>query len=846
MNLDAFLDRLGGVRRSGNGYVGRCPSHEDREASLGVTESEGKILLSCYAGCNTADVLDAMGLSFRDLFEDSVDHSSEPEIVYDYTDEDGDVLFQAVRFHGKKFRQRHLENGEWVWNLDGVRRVLYRLPELIEGVREGRTVYIAEGEKDVEALRVLGKVATCNPMGAGKWRPEYSDWLTGVGVIIIADRDEPGRAHAETIKTSLQGKARAVWIVQARQGKDVSDHLSAGLGVEQLAPLRVRVRRGVVTARELAESALEDLELTYRDIPGYTLAEAIPLTFRQGRMYAIGGYTGDGKGLALDTLLPTPDGWTRMKDVGVGDFLLDDTGNSCRVLRVSEVAHRRCYKITFDEGTEIITDDVHRWLTTERRPVKRGAEKVRSTEEIYVRNHKWGHAVRALSPLALPPLRDLEVDPYLLGLWLGDGATRDASISIGEQDIDSLRYLGKPRRGKTCYTITPQGLLAGLRSLGVLGDKHIPRRYLRASFPQRLALAQGLMDSDGYASPRGQCEFLSTKRQLADQTRELLVSLGIKCMVREGRAMLYGKDCGPKYRILFQTSLPVFRLERKLSRLQSKEPGRRLRYMRSVVPVPSVPTKCIEVDSPSHLYLAGEGMIPTHNTRFALQGTRKLCEESVRVGYCSLEMPERDLRNGLLAHRGIPFKTLEEPWRIKGDPEVYVRYQEAVAEIAAWNLDIVFDSGLTSDKVVEMSRDREWDVVFIDHIHRFGWGKERRTLEAEILKLTNLALEQNVMVVILCQLRKQMRGQGALEVYPMPMLADFRETSQIADDSSMALTIWRQRDGQGLTYTGSTQVIVLKNRHTTGPHDQAGHIFFPTFNLETQQLEEAPTIGGQE
>lgn len=524
LDIESFLDKLEDVHPAGTGYVGICPAHDDRQASLGVTEGDEGLLITCHAGCTTESVLQAMGLQWRDLFFNAVNYA-EPEAIYGYTDEQGNVLFEAVRFPGKKFRQRHRdpESGEWVWNLDGVRRVVYGLPEVIAAVAAGTTIYICEGEKDAEALRALGKVATCNPMGAGKWRDEYTQFFVGAAVIIVADRDEPGRAHAEQVKQSLQGVARDIWVVQARSGKDAADHLAAGHAVEQFMPLRQPVRRGIITAREMADQALEDLELTAVDLPGYVLVDAVPVVFRQGRMYALGAYTGGGK------------------------------------------------------------------------------------------------------------------------------------------------------------------------------------------------------------------------------------------------------------------------------------------------------------------------------TRYALQGARSLATQGRRGGYFSLELPERDLRNGLLTHRGIPLSLLEEPWRLKMDPVMRELYLDGVEEIASWNLDIIFESGVTAQRIAEIARDREYEFVIVDHIHRFAWG-DRRKLEEQVVALTNIALEQNLMLLVLSQLRKYQRGKD-FEVYPRPTKDDFRETSQIADDASMALAIWRQRDGSGVRYTGATEVIVLKNRHTTGRHDEEGTVFMPGFDTLSQTFTRGASHG---
>jgi putative DNA primase/helicase len=128
--------------------------------------------------------------------------------TYDYQDENGSLLFQVVRFEPKDFRQRQPDGrGGWIWKMTGVRRVLYRLPEVIAAVADGRTVYIAEGEKGVNAVVSLGLIGTCSPAGAGKWRAEYSPSLRGADVILLPDNDEPGRKHVEQVAGFLHGIA---------------------------------------------------------------------------------------------------------------------------------------------------------------------------------------------------------------------------------------------------------------------------------------------------------------------------------------------------------------------------------------------------------------------------------------------------------------------------------------------------------------------------------------------------------------------------------------------------------------------------------------------------------------
>lgn len=239
-----LLDCLDRVTESveGRQWYARCPAHEDRKASLSVAlGADGTLLLTCHAGCALADIAAAVGLKVSDLFPPREGGAAgRIAATYDYRDEAGVLLFQVVRFAPKDFRQRRPDGaGGWHWNLRGVSTVLYRLPELL-AADAARTVYVTEGEKDVEALRRLGLTATCNPMGAGKWRPHYRGALADRRVVILPDNDDPGRKHAADVERSLGGVALDVRVL-ALDGLpdrgDVSDWLAAGHTAAELEAL---------------------------------------------------------------------------------------------------------------------------------------------------------------------------------------------------------------------------------------------------------------------------------------------------------------------------------------------------------------------------------------------------------------------------------------------------------------------------------------------------------------------------------------------------------------------------------------------------------------------------------
>ncbi len=238
--VERLVATLPDAKRVGNGWLARCPAHEDRNASLSVSQADnGGALLHCHAGCETAAVVAAMGLTLADLMPKRVEPVSSkttaggtPRIVaqYDYRDETGKVVFQAVRYEPKGFRQRRPKpGGGWDWSVKGVRVVPYRLPQIV--AEPTRLVVVAEGEKDCDNLARIGVLATCNACGAGKWTPEHSAFLHGRSVVILPDNDEAGRNHAQQVAQSLHSIATSVRIVElpgVPAKGDASDWIAAG------------------------------------------------------------------------------------------------------------------------------------------------------------------------------------------------------------------------------------------------------------------------------------------------------------------------------------------------------------------------------------------------------------------------------------------------------------------------------------------------------------------------------------------------------------------------------------------------------------------------------------------
>lgn len=352
------------------------------------------------------------------------------------------------------------------------------------------------------------------------------------------------------------------------------------------------------------------------------------------------------KALALDTLVATPMGFSTIANLGPGDVVLGPDGGPKRVLGESPVfINRRCYEVEFSTGERFVCDGEHLWTTTarvdspgrrSRRGDKPGSSRMtrpRTTLELlntvtYGKRGDRNHAIAVACSLKLPAA-DLCIDPYVLGAWLGDGHSAEGRITnIDREVLEELNRIegGLIRVGASIsYRLGPnyrddgvtaeETLRGRLRSLGVLGDKHIPVVYLRSSEEQRRELMRGLMDTDGTVSKAGQCIFSGTNERLIDDVYELAATLGLKPTKRFAEARLYEKPCGTAWSVAFWPTFPVFKIERKRQRQTDRAKRQRSRTICSIREVPSEPTKCLSVEGGE--FLIGRGLIATHNSTMA-------------------------------------------------------------------------------------------------------------------------------------------------------------------------------------------------------------------------------------
>lgn len=299
-------------RQHGNNWTAKCPAHDDTNPSLSIspgTEPD-QILMHCHAGCTIDDITAALGMTPKDLYASKPSRTSELVELeqYTYQNADGTPVMRVHRYQPKTFRQSSWTGSTWTWGTKGVEPVLYRLPQVIQAIQTGETIYIVEGERDVHTLETLGLTATTNAGGAGKFRDTHAQQLVGASlVIVIADNDTVGIAHAQAVMAELSWIGIVSSLKYPADGcKDATDHIAAGHQIGHLKehqPDKLEL---------VAEPALTGWEKT--DLSAVLSVDYTPPTpsickrtdgkalFYAGRVNALFGESGSGKSwLAMET-----------------------------------------------------------------------------------------------------------------------------------------------------------------------------------------------------------------------------------------------------------------------------------------------------------------------------------------------------------------------------------------------------------------------------------------------------------------------------------------------------------------------------------------------------------------
>lgn len=648
--------------------------------------------------------------------------------------------------------------------------------------------------------------------------------------------------------------------------------------------------------------ALQEGEATRYGIPtGYTDLDKLLGGFQRTDLIILAARTSVGKALALDTPIPTPNGWTTMGQLRVGDQVFDEHGRPCTVTFATPVQTERvCYEVLFSDGERIVADADHQWsvLTrsarrSTRQPVVMTTDQMRA--DLRTPTGHLNFSIPVAGPLEYPAV-DLPVDPYVLGVWLGDGTSSSPTVTLGDGGIVSqLQAIGcevRPRsshgtpqyalgawigrgqripanakltndlvgqirehlaagrtgiglaaeygvsrasisliRSSTTWRRPPveDGLFEALGGLNVIRNKHIPAAYRRAAVSERVALLQGLMDTDGSITIAGYAEFCSTSRALADGVYELAAGLGLAPRLKTDSARLNGVDHGPRYRVTFlPMDFPVFRLERKLARQRTVAPTAkaRQRYVTAINPVTSVPVRCIQVDSPNHLYLAGRACIPTHNTSFALNlAVNAAVKHHATVAVFSLEMSAEQLAGRLLSmESGVDAPRIRSAHLNEQEGRKLDAAMNHLARAPIWVDDTPSIPIMElRSKARRLAAEHGLDMIVIDYLQLIASeGGESRVQElAQVSRaLKALARELRVPIIALSQLSRAVEQRTP----HIPQLSDLRESGALEQDADVVLFIYRdEKYNPDSEKKGVADIIVAKHRN--GPTGQVQLLF---------------------
>ncbi|RZS91154.1 replicative DNA helicase [Motilibacter rhizosphaerae] len=526
-----------------------------------------------------------------------------------------------------------------------------------------------------------------------------------------------------------------------------------------------------------------------------------------GQMVIIAARPAVGKALALDTPLPTPTGWTTMGEVAVGDEVLAADGTPTLVVAATEVMHDRpCYEVHFSDGTVVVADAEHQWVTETRW----AAAEVRTTAEIAARlSGATGldHAVANARPLQLPD-RELPVPPYALGAWLG----RREAGPLG-QDPDDEFEVDAWVEGE----VEPDVVGPVATGLGMVHAPHLPTAYLRAGLRQRRDLLAGVLDTLGVVQPSGTVRVRVGSQRLADDLADLVAGLGMRCTVKTrgtGRS-------ATAWLVTLTAEDDVFRLERK--RLLHKErsarsPRRRdARFITDVRPVPSVPVRCVQIAHESHLYLAGRAMVPTHNSTLALDFARaSAIKNHLSTVFFSLEMGKNEITMRLLsAEARVPLHHMRTGSMTDDD---WNRLARRMGEVSEAPLFIDDSPNMTMmeirAKCRRLKQRHDLKLVIVDYLQLMQSGKRVESRQQEVSEFSRsmklLAKELDVPVIALSQLNRGPEQRTDKK----PMMSDLRESGSLEQDADMVMLLHREDLYEKESpRAGEADIIVAKHRN---------------------------------
>lgn len=896
--LERVLDQYGiELSRQSGRLMCRCPFHADGTPSMSIDLAKG--VWNCFSGCGGGSSIDFIarmsnedpkatyGRLARELtgsmptapvatLKPKVDQhkpaaaspekpadkwptrKDSPTAVYTYQTLFGSLAYEVLRFEranpekasgkDKTFRQRHKDKeGNWVYNMDGIERVLYRLPE----ITSSPVVWICEGEKDVDNLTALGIMATCNVGGAGKWLDGYTDSLAGKDIAICGDNDQPGKDHVELVFQSVSKKAKSVRLIRLPEAiKDASDFIAtfetvdlAKKALEDLFHSATPFIQGhkiplysFVEMEQRYKFYIQKIEEQSFSLSGWLPALSPLRRLVPGDLVTFLAGTGVGKCLGKGTKIVRYDGsLVEVENVEVGDLLMGPDSKPRRVMALGR-GSEEMFKITPRSG-EPFTCNASHILSLKKTGGGEFCEI--SVAEYNQKSKKFKHLWKLWKAGVELPVARLDIPPYMLGLWLGDGTSSKPEITSG--DVEIVRYVKDYAKSINCRTnittgsgcvtiritsrqtdykkakicnkcgaghVLARGLCVrcysygkyhskftpypknafykGLTKLGLINSKRIPSVYQSSSREQRLELLAGIVDTDGYC-PKRSCAIITTvSKDLADDYCLLARSLGFLTSVRIKKTSIRSTGYkGTAYNVTLCGD--VHDIPTKLTR---RRPAGSVQRKQK--------TSAFRVESIGRgeyygFQLSGDGLFllgdytVTHNT--SILTNIAIHARPIPTLFFELELPDASMFERFVGIEcGMSGRQVEEGYKVQ-DEVGPAALQTRLGHVHICPEAAISISDLESIIVrSELKTGVKPQIVLLDYIQLMkGNGKsryEQRSSVAEDLK--SVAKSTQTIIILSSQIGRREEGED-----PTVGLSDGKESGSIENSSGVVIGAWR-------------------------------------------------------
>jgi replicative DNA helicase len=726
----------------------------------------------------------------------------------------GDNAYKARSYSTKNFHTSGQFREAPLFGMDKFNKGSSKAITITEGEIDAMSVFQMLGSQYPSISIKNGAAAAANDC------EKHRDYINSFEKIYLCfDNDDVGR-EAQSKVASLFDPNK-VYIVDLTKHKDANDYL---VNDDQKEFQRVwwnakRFRpKNIISGYDEVKAALE--------APGSDVIAHYPFPrldemacgIQEGQVVLVTAPEKIGKGLALDTRIPTPTGWTTIGDLKTGDALVGRDGKPCRVTYLAPIQKLKTFLITFQDGTSIVADAPHRWLVRN----LEGKELVTDTETMFnVGPVGPGSRARFMVPcpkaLELPEA-DLPVDPLLLGAWLADGHSYSAYITLPPKKLamlSSFTVRREYRYGKdTCPNYMFNELKhSDLLDMDLLKNKHVPDLYLRSSVTQRQRLMDGMM-FDGWKN-----EFYTSRESLRDGFLELARSLGYTCKVR---------DRDGHYTVRFKR--------------------KDYKAIRSIAWIEDVETRCLTVDSPDHLFVVGDGWTCTHNTEFLRAIEYHLLKTTdYNLGIIHLEEKEKRAIQGLVGyelkthvHRPDSNVSNEEQFEAymsltKRDDRVYF-YQHFGSE----------DPDVILDVIRNLVTTYKCKFIFLDHITMLATGfdgdDERRKLDYISTRLAMLTRELGFTLFLVSHVNDDGKTRGSRNISKICSINIYIERDKESPDPMVRNTINVMiRDNRDGSDTGPSAPLRF-DRDTFTISESEIAKYEDTIDPKDQRVEGAPMV----